>query len=156
MFRLQTTTIGITSRDLNDAERRSRYRKHLLNRRRTNRRRDHHTSSEQEAAIFEDGLNTRVATPILEPIDKPGTRASPSQYVTEGKEDTDSPPLLLEDETDSSSDPILDLDADHDSNHSAQESEQYGMRSRPRPGSSQSTGLSKQSTQVNTASLTSS
>jgi hypothetical protein len=156
MVRLQPTTISITSRDLNDAERRSRYRKHLLNRRRTNRRRDHHTPSKQEATIFEDALNTRVATPILEPIAQTGTHASPSQYATEGEEDTNSPPLLLGDETDSSSDSILDLDANHDSNHSAQESEQHGMSSRPRPGSSQSTSLSERPTQVNKAPLTSS
>lgn len=143
MFRLQTTTIGITSRDLNDAERRSRYRKHLLNRRRTNRRRDHHTLSEQEATTFEDALNRRVATPMLEPIAEPGTRASPSRYATEGEEDTDLPPLLLEDETDYSYDPTLDLDADHRSNPSAIEPEQHRTSLRSRSGSSQSIGLSE-------------
>ncbi|KAH7263413.1 hypothetical protein BKA59DRAFT_55068 [Fusarium tricinctum] len=132
MFRLQTTTIGITSRDLHDAERRSRYRKHLLNHRRTNKRGDHHTPSEQEATTFENALNTRVVTPILESIAEPRTRAPPSRYATEGEEDTGLPPLLLEDETDSSYDPILDLDADHRSNPSAQEPEQHGMNSRSR------------------------
>jgi hypothetical protein len=141
MFRLQTTTIGITSRDLHDAERRSRYRKHLLNHRRTNKRGDHHTPSEQEATTFENALNTRVVTPILESIAEPRTRAPPSRYATEGEEDTGLPPLLLEDETDSSYDPILDLDADHRSNPSAQEPEQHGMNSRSRSGSSQSIGL---------------
>ncbi|KAM0256991.1 hypothetical protein ACHAPA_011945, partial [Fusarium lateritium] len=134
MFRLRPTTISITSRDLNDAERRSRYRKHLLNRRRTNRRGDHHTPSGQEATVFEDALKTRVATPITEPIAASGTRASPSQYATESEEDKDLPPLLLEDETDSSSNPILDLDADHESNHSIQESEHHGINSRSQPG----------------------
>lgn len=143
MFRLQTTTIGITSRDITDAERRSRYRKHLLNRRRTSRRRDHHTLSEQEATIFEDALNTRAATPILEPIAEPGTRASPSRYATEGEEDTDLPPLSLEYESDYSYDPILDLDADHRSNPLALEPEQHRMSPRSRLGSSQSIGLSE-------------
>ncbi|CAJ0555045.1 Ff.00g051100.m01.CDS01 [Fusarium sp. VM40] len=141
MFRLQTTTIGITSRDLNDAERRSRYRKHLLNRRRTNRRRDHHTLSEQEATTFEDALNRRVATPMLEPIAEPGTRASPSRYATEGEEDTDLPPLLLEDETDYSYDPTLDLDADHRSNPSAIEPEQHRTSLRSRSGSIANRGI---------------
>ncbi|KAF5002278.1 hypothetical protein FGRMN_495 [Fusarium graminum] len=126
MFRLPPTTITITSRELNDAERRSRYRKHLLSRQRVNRRRERQTPSEHEAEIMRNLLNTRLAIPAAESV---GSR---SQSGIEGEEDAGSHLPSRDNETNTYID-LSDVDNDHDTNHATQVPELHIMVSRPRP-----------------------
>ncbi|KAM0349261.1 hypothetical protein ACHAPU_003670 [Fusarium lateritium] len=132
MFRLQPTTITITSRELNDAERRSRYRKHLLSRQRVNRRRERQTPSEREAEVIRDLLNAGVTMPAVDLIDESGSIGSRSQSEIDGEEEAESNLPLRDNETNTYID-LSDVDNDHDINYATQVVELHRLVSRPRP-----------------------
>ncbi|KAF4961604.1 hypothetical protein FSARC_10133 [Fusarium sarcochroum] len=106
MFRLQPTSITITAPELNDAERRSRYRTHLINRQRANRRHVCLTPSEQEIAL-QDAFNTRVVTPSTHSIPGPDAPPSTNQDEIEDEEESTSPEPSSDHEVDTSSEILL-------------------------------------------------
>ncbi|KAF5673059.1 hypothetical protein FHETE_3544 [Fusarium heterosporum] len=128
MFRLPPTTVTITSRELNDAERRSRYRKHLLSRQRINRRRERQIPSEYEAENIRNLLNTPLAMPAAESV------GSKSQSGIEGEEDAESHLPSRDNETNTYIN-LSDIDNDHDTSHTTQVLELHRLISRPRPDS---------------------
>ncbi|KAJ4269741.1 hypothetical protein NW762_001409 [Fusarium torreyae] len=135
MFRLQPTTITITTPELNDAERRSRYRTHLINRQRSSRRYACLTPSEQIVTL-QDALNTRVVTPSTHSSSGPNTPHSTEQDELEDEEEPLSPEPLPDHEADTSSELLLGADADHSANTTAQgsRSQHWRLVLRPQPG----------------------
>ncbi|KAM0549093.1 hypothetical protein ACHAPJ_009548 [Fusarium lateritium] len=135
MFRLQPTTITITTPELNDAERRSRYRTHLTNRQRSSGRYVCLTPSEQIVTL-EDALDTRVVTPSTHSNSGPDTPHPTEQDELEDEEESFSPEPLSDHEVDTSSELLLGADTDHDANTTAQgsRSQQRRLVLRPQPG----------------------
>ncbi|CAG1974215.1 unnamed protein product [Fusarium graminearum] len=86
MIRLQPTTITLTASEMTDAERHSRYRKHLANRECTTRTR-WSTALENEETTLEHAMNTRIQTPDTDPSNRQRIRSSPSPDVLAREED---------------------------------------------------------------------
>ncbi|KAF9775017.1 hypothetical protein IL306_006914, partial [Fusarium sp. DS 682] len=133
MLRLQPTTIKIATRDLSDAERRSRYRKHLANRQKATSRRDGLTQHDQEA-VLEDALNTRMVTPTTDSSTGQDPPGSPEQNETEGEEELGSPAPSLDYGTISSDEATLYVNVDHGINYLPRLSEHYRLPFRSRQG----------------------
>ncbi|KAF5235189.1 hypothetical protein FAUST_7242 [Fusarium austroamericanum] len=86
MIRLQPTTITLTASEMTDAERHSRYRKHLANRECTTRTR-WSTALENEETTLEHVMNTRIQTPDTDPSNRQRIRSSSSPDVLAREED---------------------------------------------------------------------
>ncbi|KAF4457840.1 hypothetical protein F53441_315 [Fusarium austroafricanum] len=124
MFRLQPTIITITSQELSDSERRSRYRIHLVNRQKAIKEGHHPTQLDQEALIEHD-LNTRIATPTTDSTAGQDTRPSPDENETGDEGETDPPASSLDYNTSNFHEPMLYVDVDGGTNHLPEQPEQY-------------------------------
>ncbi|EKJ78489.1 hypothetical protein FPSE_01298 [Fusarium pseudograminearum CS3096] len=87
MIRLQPTTITITASEMTDAERHSRYRKHLANRECTIRT-HWSTALEHEETTLEHAMNTRIQTPDTDPTNRQRIRSSSSPDVLAREEES--------------------------------------------------------------------
>lgn len=136
MLRLQPTTIKIATRDISDAERRSRYRKHLLSRQKANKRRDDLTQLDQ-GTVLEDALNTRIVTPTTDSSIGQDTPGSDGRNESYGEEELGSlvPPL---DYGTISSEETTYVDVVHGTNRLHRQPDQHRLPFRPR----QSLGMS--------------
>ncbi|KAF4955137.1 hypothetical protein FGADI_4719 [Fusarium gaditjirri] len=114
MLRLQPTIIKIATRDISDAERRGRYRKHLLSRQKANKRRDDVTQRDQET-VLEDALNTRIVTPTTDHRIGQDAPGSDGRNESDGEEELGSPVTPLEYVTISSEETSY-VDVDHGTN----------------------------------------
>ncbi|KAM0301092.1 hypothetical protein ACHAPM_006393 [Fusarium culmorum] len=86
MIRLQPTTITLSASEMTDAERHSRYRKHLANRECTTRTR-WSTALENEETTLEHAMNTRIQTPDTDPSNRQRIRSSSSPDVLAREEE---------------------------------------------------------------------
>ncbi|KAG5798248.1 hypothetical protein H9Q69_002721 [Fusarium xylarioides] len=130
MLRLQPTTIKIATRDVSDAERRSRYRKHLLRRQKFGKRRDDLIEPHQEA-VLEDALNTRIVTPTTDSSIGQDTSGSDGRNESDGEEELESSAPLLGYGTISSEETTY-VDVDHSINRLHQQPDQHRLPFRPR------------------------
>ncbi|KAF5584540.1 uncharacterized protein FSUBG_12734 [Fusarium subglutinans] len=130
MLRLQPTTIKISTRDISDAERRSRYRKHLLSRQKIDKRRDDVIQHDQEA-VLEDALNTRIATPTTDSSIGQDTPGSDGRNESDGEGGLGSSVPLIDYGTISSEDTTY-VDVDHGINRLHQQPDQHRLPFRPR------------------------
>ncbi|KAF5561378.1 hypothetical protein FPHYL_6217 [Fusarium phyllophilum] len=130
MLRLQPTTIKIATRDISDAERRSRYRKHLLRRQKFDKRRDDLIQHDQEA-VLEDALNTRIVTPTTDSSIGQDTSVSDGRNESDGEEELGSSAPLLGYGTISSEETTY-VDVDHSINRLHEQSDQHRLPFRPR------------------------
>ncbi|KAF5542177.1 hypothetical protein FMEXI_7614 [Fusarium mexicanum] len=130
MLRLQPTTIKISTRDISDAERRSRYRKHLLSRQKIDKRRDDFIQHDQEA-VLEDALNTRIVTPTTDSSIGQDTPGSDGRNESDGEGGLGSSVPLIDYGTISSEDTTY-VDVDHGINRLHQQSDQHRLPFRPR------------------------
>ncbi|PCD31024.1 hypothetical protein AU210_010690 [Fusarium oxysporum f. sp. radicis-cucumerinum] len=130
MLRLQPTTIKIATRDISDAERRSRYRKHLLSRQKANKRRDDLTQLDQ-GTVLEDALNTRIVTPTTDSSIGQDTPGSDGRNELDGEEELGSlvPPL---DYGTISSEETTYVDVVHGTNRLHRQPDQHRLPFRPR------------------------
>jgi hypothetical protein len=138
MLRLQPTTIKIATRDISDAERRSRYRKHLLSRQKANRVRDDLTQHDQETAL-QDALNTRIVTPTTDSSTGQETPGSADRNELDGEEELGSPLPPLDYGTISSEEDTLYLDVDRGINRLPRQPDQHRLPFRPRQSLGKST-----------------
>ncbi|KAJ4135808.1 hypothetical protein NW765_009788 [Fusarium oxysporum] len=136
MLRLQPTTIKIATRDISDAERRSRYRKHLLSRQKANKRRDDLTQLDQ-GTVLEDALNTRIVTPTTDSSIGQDTPGSDGRNESDGEEELGSPVPPLDYGTISSEETTY-VDVVHGTNRLHRQPDQHRLPFRPR----QSLGMS--------------
>ncbi|KAH7142969.1 hypothetical protein DER46DRAFT_100838 [Fusarium sp. MPI-SDFR-AT-0072] len=130
MLRLQPTTIKIATRDISDAERRSRYRKHLLSRQKANKRRDDLIQHDQET-VLEDALNTRIVTPTTDSSIGQDTPGSDGRNESDGEEELGSPVPPLDYGTISSEETTY-VDVDHGTNRLHRQPDQHRLPFRPR------------------------
>ncbi|KAI1021727.1 hypothetical protein LB503_013215 [Fusarium chuoi] len=130
MLRLQPTTIKIATRDISDAERRSRYRKHLLSRQKVDKRRDHLIQHDQEA-VLEDALNTRIVTPTTDSSIGHDTPGSDGRNESDGEEELGTRVPLLDYGTISSEETTYG-DVDHGINRLHRQPDQHRLPFRPR------------------------
>ncbi|EWY86506.1 hypothetical protein FOYG_11035 [Fusarium oxysporum NRRL 32931] len=132
MLRLQPTTIKIATRDISDAERRSRYRKHLLSRQKANKRRDDLTQLNQ-GTVLEDALNTRIVTPTTDSSIGQDTPGSDGRNESDGEEELGSSVLPLDYGTISSEETTY-VDVVHGTNRLHRQPDQHRLPFRPRQG----------------------
>ncbi|KAF5715260.1 hypothetical protein FMUND_6980 [Fusarium mundagurra] len=130
MLRLQPTTIKIATRDISDAERRSRYRRHLLNRQKADKRRDDLIQHDQEAGL-KDALNTRIVTPTTDSSIGQDTADSVGRNESDGEEEIGSLVPLLDYGTISSEETTY-VDVDHGINRLHRQPDQHRLPFRPR------------------------
>ncbi|PNP73443.1 hypothetical protein FNYG_13173 [Fusarium nygamai] len=130
MLRLQPTTIKIATRDISDAERRSRYRKHLLSRQKVNKIRDDLIQHDQEATL-EDALNTRIVIPTTDSSIVQDTPGSDGRNESDGEEEIGSSVPLVDYGTISSEETIF-VDVDHSINRLHRQPDQHRLPFRPR------------------------
>ncbi|CEI70004.1 unnamed protein product [Fusarium venenatum] len=101
MFRLKPTTIIITAPEITDAERRSRYRKHLATRRyRTV------TALGNEETSLEPAMNTRIQTPDTDSTSRQRIRNSLTQDALPREEELASPVSLAGNDIDGEADAV--------------------------------------------------
>ncbi|KAF4342587.1 hypothetical protein FBEOM_3505 [Fusarium beomiforme] len=131
MLRLQPTTIKIATRDLSDAERRSRYRKHLANRQKATSRRNDLIQHDRDT-VLENALHTRIVTPTTDSSNGQDTPGSPEQNETGGEEELEAPVPLLDYGTMSSDEATLYVNVDRRTNHLRRQSEQHRLPFRSR------------------------
>ncbi|EWG52741.1 hypothetical protein FVEG_11386 [Fusarium verticillioides 7600] len=130
MLRLQPTTIKIATRDISDAERRSRYRKHLLSRQKADKKRDDLIQHDREATL-EDALNTKIVTPTTDSSIVQDTPGSNGRNESDGEEGIGSSVPLLDYGT-ISSDETRFVDVDHGINRLHRQPDQHRLPFRPR------------------------
>ena len=85
MLRLKPTTIVVTTPDMADAERRSRYRKHLIKRQGGERGHAKTGAPRSEGVAFEDAINTMIQTDI-DPDSGQGSRSLSSPEMSAREE----------------------------------------------------------------------
>ncbi|KAF5588254.1 hypothetical protein FPCIR_7272 [Fusarium pseudocircinatum] len=130
MLRLQPTTIKIATRDVSDAKRRSRHRKHLLSRQKVNKKRDDLIQHDQEA-MLEDALNTRIVTPTTDSSIVQDTPGSEGRNESDGEENI-GPSVPLLDYGTISSEETTFVDVDHGINRLHRQPDQHRLPFRPR------------------------
>ncbi|CZR41317.1 uncharacterized protein FPRO_10906 [Fusarium proliferatum ET1] len=130
MLRLQPTTIKIATRDISDAERRSRYRKHLISRQKVNKRRNDLIQHDQEAAL-EDALNYRIVTPTTDSSIGHDTPVSDGRNESDGEEELGTRVPQLDYGT-ASSEETTYRDVDHGINRLHRQPDQHRLPFRPR------------------------
>ncbi|KAF5252772.1 hypothetical protein FANTH_2297 [Fusarium anthophilum] len=130
MLRLQPTTIKISTRDISDAERRSRYRKHLLSVQKIDKRRDDGIQHDQEG-VLEDALNTRIVTPTTDSSIGQDTPGSDGRNESDDEGGLGSSVPLIDYGTISSEDTTY-VDVDHGINRLHQQPDQHRLPFRPR------------------------
>ncbi|KAL6914341.1 hypothetical protein FSST1_012101 [Fusarium sambucinum] len=101
MFRLKPTAITITASEITDAERRSRYRKHLATRR-------HRTVTAlgNEETSLEHAMNTRIQTPDTDSTSRQRIRNSLTQDALPREEELASPAPLAGNDIDGEADAV--------------------------------------------------
>ncbi|GKU02903.1 hypothetical protein FLAG1_05104 [Fusarium langsethiae] len=87
MYRLKPTTIMITASEVTEAERHSRYRKHLADRKRIGTGCRAVTALENEETSLEHAMNTRIQTPDTDSTSRQRTRSSPSSDALSREEE---------------------------------------------------------------------
>lgn len=130
MLRLQPTTIKIATRDISDAERRSRYRKHLISRQKVNKRRNDLIQHDQEAAL-DDALNYRIVTPTTDSSIGHDTPVSDGRNESDGEEELGTRVPQLDYGT-ASSEETTYRDVDHGINRLHRQPDQHRLPFRPR------------------------
>lgn len=130
MLRLQPTTIKIATRDISDAERRSRYRKHLISRQKVDKRRDDLIQHDQEA-VLEDALNSRIVTPTTDSSIGHDTPGSDGRNESDGEEELGTRVPQLDYGT-ASSEETTYRDVDHGINRLHRQPDQHRLPFRPR------------------------
>ncbi|KAF5027216.1 hypothetical protein F66182_704 [Fusarium sp. NRRL 66182] len=134
MFRLQPAAITLTAREISDAERRSRYRKHLIERQRRIARRRRGVVSPDQDVSLQDALNTR-----LEALDAESLRGidmsspdSDTEYSPGDDDEPESPEPSpnIEDDTSSEFVPVTN---DDNAINPSRGSERHGLVYHQRP-----------------------
>ncbi|KAF5642591.1 hypothetical protein F52700_3161 [Fusarium sp. NRRL 52700] len=140
MLRLQPTTIKIATRDISDAERRSRYRKHLLSRQKVDKRRDKLIQQYGREAVPEDALNIRIITPTTDCSIGQDSPGSDGRNESDGDEEVGSSVPLLDYSTISSEETTY-VDVDHGINRLHRRPDQDRLPFRPRQSLGKPTDL---------------